>query len=132
MKASRVTDGIYRLSANGGSEILFESMWPLANGVAMNSYIVKGKECAIIDGVCGWDGAHETLFSQLEEIEIDERHRMKWDFLEPYEFAGAPKEKDLEVLRERGRTLAAAVKQMCSGNATAQAGEESRVAIAQV
>lgn len=71
MKATRVTEGIYRLSANGGSGILFESMWPLPHGVAMNSYIVKGKECAIIDGVCGWDGVPETLFAQLEEIEIN-------------------------------------------------------------
>jgi flavorubredoxin len=71
MKATPVTEGVYRLSANGGSEILFESMWPLPHGVAMNSYIVKGKECAIIDGVCGWDGVPETLFAQLEEMEIN-------------------------------------------------------------
>jgi anaerobic nitric oxide reductase flavorubredoxin len=71
MKATRVTDGIYRLSANGGSEILFESMWPLPHGVAMNSYIVKGEETAIIDGVCGWDGIPENLFAQLDELEID-------------------------------------------------------------
>jgi flavorubredoxin len=37
----------------------------------MNSYIVKGEETAIIDGVCGWDGVPETLFAQLEELEID-------------------------------------------------------------
>jgi anaerobic nitric oxide reductase flavorubredoxin len=70
MKPTRVTDGIYRLSANGGSEILFESMWPLPHGVAMNSYIVKGKETAIIDGVCGWDGVPGTLFAQLADMQI--------------------------------------------------------------
>jgi anaerobic nitric oxide reductase flavorubredoxin len=70
MKATSVSDGIYRLSANGGREILFESMWPLPNGVAMNSYVVRGKETAIIDGVCGWDGVPQTLFRQLEEMNI--------------------------------------------------------------
>ena len=63
MKAAKVFDGIYRLSANGGSEILFESTWPLPHGVAMNSYIVRGKETAIIDGVCGWDGVPAVHFS---------------------------------------------------------------------
>jgi anaerobic nitric oxide reductase flavorubredoxin len=73
MKANAVSDGIYRLSANGGSEILFESMWPLPHGVAMNSYIVRGRETALIDGVCGWDGVPETLFVQLEELGIELR-----------------------------------------------------------
>jgi anaerobic nitric oxide reductase flavorubredoxin len=71
MKATLVTEGIHRLTANGGSEILFESMWPLPHGVAMNSYIVKGKQIAIIDGVCGWDGVPDTLFAQLEDMRID-------------------------------------------------------------
>jgi anaerobic nitric oxide reductase flavorubredoxin len=71
MIAARVTDGIYRLSANGGIGILFESMWPLPHGVAMNSYLVKGKETAIIDGVCGWDGVPETLFAQLKDLDIE-------------------------------------------------------------
>ena len=33
MKATEVADGIYRLSANGGPEILCESMWPLPHGI---------------------------------------------------------------------------------------------------
>ncbi len=77
MTPSKVTDGIYRISANGGEDLLFESMWPLPRGVSMNSYIVKGEECAIIGGVCGWDGVPETLFSQLETISVrleDIRH----------------------------------------------------------
>ncbi|PIE03751.1 MAG: hypothetical protein CSA76_07215 [Spirochaetales bacterium] len=39
MKSTQVTDGIYRLSANM-EDILFEGLWPIPNGVAMNSYIV--------------------------------------------------------------------------------------------
>jgi flavorubredoxin len=66
MKYSNVTDGIFRLSAHI-HDLLFEGMWPLPHGMSMNSYIVQGKEIAIIDGVCGWDGVPETLFRQFEE-----------------------------------------------------------------
>jgi anaerobic nitric oxide reductase flavorubredoxin len=71
MNVMRVSDGIFRLSANGGPELLFESMWPLPHGVSMNSYIVKGDKCAIIDGVCGWDGVPETLLEQLRSLRIE-------------------------------------------------------------
>jgi flavorubredoxin len=39
----------------------------------MNSFVVKGRQCAIIDGVCGWDGVPETLFDQLEKMSIELR-----------------------------------------------------------
>jgi len=70
MHVTKVIDGIYRLSANM-ENILFEGLWPIPNGVAMNSYIVRGEKTAIVDGVCGWDGVPETLFAQLEKIEVD-------------------------------------------------------------
>ncbi len=70
MKATLVTDGVYRLSANV-HDILFEGMWPVPHGVAINSYLVRGEKCAIIDGVCGWDGVPETLLAQLDELGID-------------------------------------------------------------
>jgi len=69
MRVSTVTDGIYRLSANV-TNLLFEGLWPIPNGIAMNSYIVKGKKTAIVDGVCGWDGVPKTLFEQLKEIDV--------------------------------------------------------------
>jgi anaerobic nitric oxide reductase flavorubredoxin len=71
MDVTQVSDNIFRLSANVGEEILFEGMWPLPHGLSMNSYIVKGEECAIIDGVCGWDGVPDTLFAQLRELSIE-------------------------------------------------------------
>ncbi len=70
MNVTTVTDGIYRLSANV-ENILFEGLWPIPNGVAMNSYIIKGEKTAIVDGVCGWDGVPETLFAQLDKIDVD-------------------------------------------------------------
>jgi len=69
MKVSTVTDGIYRLSANV-TNLLFEGLWRMPDGIAMNSYIVKGKKTAIVDGVCGWDGVPETLFEQLDRINV--------------------------------------------------------------
>ena len=70
MNNTIVTDGIFRLSANVDN-LLFESLWPVPNGVAINSYIVKGEKVAIVDGVCGWDGVPETLFAQLDQMGVD-------------------------------------------------------------
>jgi flavorubredoxin len=70
MNNTVVTDGIYRLSASTDN-VLFEGIWPIPHGVQMNSYIVKGEKVAIVDGVCGWDGVPETLFEQLDQMDID-------------------------------------------------------------
>ena len=60
MHATKVTDDTYLLSVNV-ENILFEGLWEIPNGVALNSYIVKGEKTAIIDGVCGWEGVPEKL-----------------------------------------------------------------------
>lgn len=69
MRTTRVTDGVFRLSANV-SNILFEGMWQIPNGVAMNSYVVTGERAAIIDGVCDWDGVPETLYAQFDQMDV--------------------------------------------------------------
>lgn len=71
MKTTQVTDGVYRLSANIDKSILFESLWDIPNGMAMNSYIVKGEKAAIVDGVCDWDGVPETLYDQLNQMNLE-------------------------------------------------------------
>jgi anaerobic nitric oxide reductase flavorubredoxin len=73
MRATEVTDGIFRLSANIGSDVLFEGIWPLPHGASMNSYVVKGEKVAIVDGVCDWDGVPETLYAQMDQIGVDVR-----------------------------------------------------------
>jgi flavorubredoxin len=70
MKASEVAEGIFRLSANIGSDMLFEGIWPLPHGASMNSYLVKGRDVAIIDGVCDWDGVPETLYAQFDQLGV--------------------------------------------------------------
>ncbi|MBS4537377.1 FprA family A-type flavoprotein [Clostridium sp. D2Q-11] len=70
MKKIKIADGIHMLSMNV-EDMLFEGIWEIANGVTLNSYIVKGDKTAIIDGVIGWDGVPETLYKILGEIDVD-------------------------------------------------------------
>jgi len=48
MKAVKITDGIYCLPVNLESYQLFEGMWPMPNGISLNSYIVQGEKTALI------------------------------------------------------------------------------------
>lgn len=70
MRKLKIADGIYMLTMNV-EDILFEGIWEIAEGVTLNSYIVQGEKTAIIDGVIGWDGIPETLYSNLKEIGVD-------------------------------------------------------------
>lgn len=72
MKKIKIADGIHMLSTNV-EDMLFEGIWELANGVTLNSYIVRGEKTAIIDGVIGWDGYPDTLYKSLAEIDLDPR-----------------------------------------------------------
>ena len=72
MHATKVASDIYQLSVNVDN-ILFEGLWEIPNGVALNSYIIKGEKTAIVDGVCGWDGVPQQLYDLLDELNIDPR-----------------------------------------------------------
>ncbi len=70
MKLHKINDSVYKITATA-SDFLFESIWPVPHGVMMNSYLVKGDNfCAVIDGVCGWDGVPETLYEALAEADM--------------------------------------------------------------
>ena len=47
--------------------------------------------------------------------EIMDRNKLKWDFLEPVEFRGAPTQEHLDLIRQRGVELAKAVKAWVAG-----------------
>ncbi len=49
MKATKITDGIYRLGVNLEDDLLFEGMWPMPHGISINSYVVQGERTALID-----------------------------------------------------------------------------------
>jgi anaerobic nitric oxide reductase flavorubredoxin len=72
MHATQTAKDIYQLSVNV-ENILFEGLWEIPNGVALNSYIIKGEKTAIVDGVCGWDGVPEQLYGLLDKLDIDPR-----------------------------------------------------------
>ncbi|NLX63491.1 MAG: FprA family A-type flavoprotein [Clostridiaceae bacterium] len=73
MKKIKISDGIHMLTMNV-EDILFEGIWEIANGVTLNSYIVQGEKTAIIDGVINWDGVPETLYNNLQEINVDPKN----------------------------------------------------------
>jgi flavorubredoxin len=59
-------------------------------------------------GSAGWSGGAQKELTALTE-------KLKWDFLEPIEWFGAPTEKELQLALERGKALAKQVKEACAG-----------------
>ena len=70
MKATKIADGIYWIGANISSNDLFEGLWPIPNGVTINSFVVVGDKIAIIDLVRDWSGAQSNLIDELKSIGI--------------------------------------------------------------
>jgi len=70
MFVKKIEDNTYLLTMNV-DKMKFESMWELPNGVTLNSYIVKGKDIAIIDGVIGWNGVPEDLYKNFAKLDIN-------------------------------------------------------------
>ena len=71
MKATKIADGIYWIGANISTNDLFEGLWPIPNGVTINSYVVVGDKIAIIDLVRDWSGAQSNLIDELNSIGIN-------------------------------------------------------------
>lgn len=57
-------------------------------------------------GSYGWSGG-----AQKELDEIMDRYCMNWDFIEPVEFKGAPREEDLQLIGDRVKELVKIVKE---------------------
>jgi anaerobic nitric oxide reductase flavorubredoxin len=71
MQSDKLVDGIYRVSAKIGERDLFEGIWPIPNGVMLNSYVVEGtNKRALIDMVKDWEGALGTIEAQLKELNL--------------------------------------------------------------
>jgi len=66
-----MADGIYRIGANIKNGDLFEGLWPIPDGVSLNSYVVKGEKNALIDLVRDWDNAPVQLMNQLAAIGLN-------------------------------------------------------------
>ncbi|MCP4762451.1 MAG: FprA family A-type flavoprotein [archaeon] len=63
---------MYWVGVNDYTNDLFEGIWPIPDGVTLNTYVVKGDKTAIIDLVkAGGGGSSESLIQQLVSIDID-------------------------------------------------------------
>jgi flavorubredoxin len=73
MKPDLLADGVFRVAAKVGSRELFEGIWPIPDGVMLNTYVVKGSEkTALIDLVKDWDGALDAVNEQLDALSVGE------------------------------------------------------------
>jgi flavorubredoxin len=72
-KPIEVTDDIFYVGVNDRTKHLFESLWPLPQGVSYNSYIVRDKKTALIDTVdiCYSDLFMRKIRSVLGDTGID-------------------------------------------------------------
>ena len=70
MIATKLSDKIFWIGANIHTEDLFEGIWPIPNGVSLNSYLLKGDKIAIIELVREWGGAAQVLMQNLKSLSI--------------------------------------------------------------
>lgn len=85
MKAAKISDKIWALHADIETEDLFEGIWPIPDGVTLNSYLVKGEKVALIDLVRDWCGAAAGLKDQLAQagVTVDKIDYLILNHLEP-------------------------------------------------
>jgi len=86
MKAAKINERIWALHADiENTDDLFEGIWPIPDGVSLNSYLVKGEKVALIDLVRDWCGAPANLKSQLADagLTVDRIDYLVLNHLEP-------------------------------------------------
>ena len=85
MKTGKISDRIHALHADVRTEELFEGIWPIPDGVSLNSYLVKGDKTALIDLVRDWGGAPAALESGLSEagVRLEDLDYLVLNHLEP-------------------------------------------------
>jgi len=71
MKAHTITNYIYCIHADIKTKDLFEGIWPIPEGVSLNSYIVKGEKTALIDLFRDWNGTAGQTKEALASIGLD-------------------------------------------------------------
>ena len=68
MKTYKITDKVYCLYADIRTKDLFEGIWPIPDGVSLNSYLVKGEKTAFIDLFRDWSEAPKQFEEALASI----------------------------------------------------------------
>jgi len=68
MKAKTITDYIHCIHIDVKTNELFEGIWPVPDGVSLNSYIVKGKKTALIELFADWNNAPALAEKALASV----------------------------------------------------------------
>ncbi len=71
MKIQKIVDEVYRLSVNiEDKDYLFEGIWPIPNGVSINSYLIKGDQNVLIDMTQDVMRFPEEISRQIESASL--------------------------------------------------------------
>ena len=65
MNAHKITNEVYCLYADIKTSDLFEGIWPIPQGVSLNSYLVKGEKIALVDLFRDWSDAPKQFKEAL-------------------------------------------------------------------
>ncbi|GHV72000.1 MBL fold hydrolase [Spirochaetia bacterium] len=68
MKASAISHRVFCLHADIKTDDLFEGIWPIPEGVSLNTYLVKGEKIALIDLIRDWTGAPGQVEDALKGL----------------------------------------------------------------
>jgi flavorubredoxin len=69
--AQQIANNVYWTGVNDYTSDLFEGIWPIPDGVSINSYVVKGDKIAIVDIVkSSGGGSSASLNQQFESLGI--------------------------------------------------------------
>ncbi|MDR1058819.1 MAG: FprA family A-type flavoprotein [Treponema sp.] len=71
MKNHPVSDSVYCLHADVRNNELFEGIWPIPDGVSLNSYLVRGEKTALIDLFRDWSGAAAQVGGELAALGLE-------------------------------------------------------------
>ncbi|MCF7889986.1 FprA family A-type flavoprotein [Candidatus Bipolaricaulota bacterium] len=77
-----IKDGIYWVGVNDRRNDLFESYWPIPDGISYNSYLIKDEKTTLIDGAKG--GFTEEFLGKVESLtEVEELDYVIVNHMEP-------------------------------------------------
>jgi flavorubredoxin len=68
MKAHTIAENVYCIHADIQTSDLFEGIWPIPQGVSLNSYVIKGKKTALVDLFRDWSGASGQMEEAMASI----------------------------------------------------------------
>ncbi len=87
--SQKITDKLHYIGTNDRITEQFENMWPLPDGVAYNSYIIKGSKNILLDSVKST--TIEECIRKLDEVlEGEELHYIIVHHMEPDHSSGIP------------------------------------------